>query len=218
MGRERVETHRARGEARDAASHSALYFDPSGRTRLINVNARSNAFGSSLLVNMSPLWGGRLLVDQLMLIRLLRTFHEQRQRRCAQCEANASELPNIRSQQLEGTVYYVSSKHRSQMGLPRECSRSSIMGSTSASRAVASEIISASHVELAVEPWRFERQDKGQQRFPSSLRISSHRPDGQTCSLLFQGHQPSRRRVDMTSTAVWRSSEDSSPTNSRSAA
>ena len=56
LGRERVETHRALGEARDAASHSALYFDPSGRTRLINANARSNAFGSSLLVDMSPLW------------------------------------------------------------------------------------------------------------------------------------------------------------------
>ena len=59
----------ARGAARDAnvsrrkraarprrGPHSALYFDPSGRTRLINVNARSNAIGSSIFVNMSPLW------------------------------------------------------------------------------------------------------------------------------------------------------------------
>jgi hypothetical protein len=51
------------------------------------------------------------------------------------------------------------------------------MGSPSAFRAVASEITSASHVELAVEPWRFERQAKRQQRLPSSLRSSSHRPD-----------------------------------------
>ena len=63
------------------------------------------------------------------------------------------------------------------MGRPRACPRSSIMGSTSAFRAVASEIISASQVELAVEPWRFERQDRGQHLFPSSLLSSSHKPE-----------------------------------------
>ena len=51
------------------------------------------------------------------------------------------------------------------------------MGITSALRAVASEIISASQVELAVEPWRFERQDRGQHLFPSSLLSSSHKPE-----------------------------------------
>ena len=46
--------HAAEPETR--AVHSALYLYPSGRTRLINVNARSNAFGSSIFVYMSPLW------------------------------------------------------------------------------------------------------------------------------------------------------------------
>ena len=53
---------RAAGAWRDArrmrAEHAqtTLKAEPSGRTRLINVNARSNAHGSSLFVNMSPLW------------------------------------------------------------------------------------------------------------------------------------------------------------------
>ena len=69
---ERVEKLWARGEARDTRHSLALYFDPSGRTKLINVNARSNAFESSLLRSEHvPLVGGRLLIDQLMLIRLL---------------------------------------------------------------------------------------------------------------------------------------------------
>ena len=56
-GRVSASRRSARAERPETrAAHSALYFDPSGRTRLINVNARSNAFGSSLLVNMSPLW------------------------------------------------------------------------------------------------------------------------------------------------------------------
>ena len=80
------------------------------------------------------------------------------------------------------------------------------MGSTSAFKAVASEIISASQVELAVEPWRFERQDRGQHLVPSSLRSSSQRPD----VLLVVSRSPAKSASgDMTSTAVWISSEES---------
>ena len=89
------------------------------------------------------------------------------------------------------------------------------MESTSAFGAVASEIISASHVELAVESWRFDRQDRGQQRFPSSLRILRHRPD---VPFVVSRSPAKSASGDMTSTAIWRSSEDRSPTNSRSAA
>ena len=48
----------AGGEARVRAQHAqaTLKFEPSGRTRLINVNVRSNTLGSCLFVNMSPLW------------------------------------------------------------------------------------------------------------------------------------------------------------------
>eukprot|EP00972_Heterocapsa_arctica_P084310 12420604-Heterocapsa_arctica.AAC.1 len=39
------------------------------------------------------------------------------------------------------------------------------------------EMYSASQVEEAVEPWRFERHARGQHRSPSAERTSSQRPE-----------------------------------------
>ena len=73
------------------------------------------------------------------------------------------------------------------------------MGNTSALRAVASEIISASQIELAVEPWRFKGHDRGQHLLSSALPSSSQRPE----VLLDDSKSPVKSGSgDMTSTAV----------------
>eukprot|EP00972_Heterocapsa_arctica_P060229 8883676-Heterocapsa_arctica.AAC.1 len=60
---------------------------------------------------------------------------------------------------------------------PRAWENRSTIGSASDFKAVAMEMYSASQVDDAVEPWRFERHARGQQRWPSLERTSSHRPE-----------------------------------------
>eukprot|EP00972_Heterocapsa_arctica_P070724 10447633-Heterocapsa_arctica.AAC.1 len=62
----------------------------------------------------------------------------------------------------------LSSRHSRPISRPSTWEKRSIIGKTSFFNPSCREMYSASHVDDAVDPWRFERHANGQQRSPSA--------------------------------------------------
>ena len=140
-------------------------------------SAVSNLLGSILLVKTSPLWVsvGWCLISLPGVSTNISWATDNEIRSVRGSERRAAEY--VLYPDLTAPKHRVlSSRHTRSTGRPSAFSRKIYIGIASALADVDMAIYSASHVDVAVDPCRLDRQDNGHERAPSLDRSSKNMP------------------------------------------